>query len=400
MVVSIVFLAMNWKLGLLVLLSTILLGTTVAETVWGFWAHRRINRLAIFTLPSEMIGFYKQHIEYITEHAVDPDKRRYAIAQEGPRHFIDLDHWGAYPFEEVPRKWEDALIRYSSLYRVNSAGDTLAVQLEEGQEYQAFFRRHVLPRYYADEWTVDCDSLQVFWGDTLDCQSAFVVDHFSSYGTVPYHLLHMKHRLTRAFMAQDEQAILRLSTELGHYLSDAHVPLHTTENYNGQLTNQLGIHAFWESRIPELFADERYDYFVGPAEYIPQPGPYFWKVVLESHLLLDSVLAIEKELSQTFPQDQQYCYEERLGRTVRTQCEAYAAAYQDRMNGMVEERMRAAIHAIGSIWFTCWVDAGQPDLPVGRLKSGLLTGEAAEMQKKLEEAYQKRKIKGRPHPGN
>ena len=45
---------------------------------WGFFGHRRINRMAVFTLPPEMIVFFKRKIEYITEHAVDPDKRRYA----------------------------------------------------------------------------------------------------------------------------------------------------------------------------------------------------------------------------------------------------------------------------------------------------------------------------------
>ena len=65
---------------------------------WGFWGHRRINRMAVFTLPPEMISFYKKHIEYITEHAVDPDKRRYATKHEAYRHYIDIDHWGEYPF--------------------------------------------------------------------------------------------------------------------------------------------------------------------------------------------------------------------------------------------------------------------------------------------------------------
>jgi hypothetical protein len=44
---------------------------------------------------------------------------------------------------------------------------------------------------------------------------------------------------------------------LGHYIGDAHVPLHTTSNYNGQKTNQHGIHGLWESRIPEQLFDER-----------------------------------------------------------------------------------------------------------------------------------------------
>jgi hypothetical protein len=68
--------------------------------------------------------------------------------------------------------------------------------------------------------------------------------------------------LVDAFKARNFELILRQSAELGHYIADAHVPLHTTSNYNGQLTNQLGLHAFWESRIPELFADKNYDYLV------------------------------------------------------------------------------------------------------------------------------------------
>lgn len=384
----------------LFLLSTAFTNSYPQEEVWGFWGHRRINRLAVFTLPPEMIGFYKKHIEYITEHAVDPDKRRYATKHEGPRHFIDIDHWGTYPFAEVPRNWDEALIKYTSLHAVSGGGDTIEVQVDKGPEYQAFFRRQILPQYYEDEWIIDCDSLSQLSGRLLDCQSAFAVDHFSEYGIVPYHLLSMKYRLTNAFRASDEAAILRLSAEFGHYIGDAHVPLHTTENYNGQLTDQVGIHAFWESRIPELFADAEYDYFVGPAEYVPEPKPYFWGVVLDSHALLDSVLLIEKDLSRIFPEDQQYCYEERLGRTIRTQCKEYAAAYQQRMSGMVEDRFRAAIHSIGSVWFTCWVDAGQPNLDRLNDQPEVIVGQEEKLMKELNQAFQSGEIKGREHRNN
>ncbi|MGB1318222.1 MAG: hypothetical protein ACPG5W_08450, partial [Flavobacteriales bacterium] len=40
----------------------------------------------------------------------------------------------------------------------------------------------------------------------------------------------------------------------------------------------------------------------------------------------------------------------------------YSEEYHKRLNGMVERRMRAAIHTIGSYWYTCWVNAGQPNL--------------------------------------
>jgi hypothetical protein len=33
---------------------------------------------------------------------------------------------------------------------------------------------------------------------------------------------------------------------------------------------------------------------------------------------------------------------------------------------MVERRMRLSIYSVASIWYTCWVMAGQPDLPKPR----------------------------------
>lgn len=340
--------------------------------------------MAVFTLPPEMSGFYKKHLEFITEHAVDPDKRRYATRHEAVRHYIDIDHWDVYPFQKVPRNWVDALMQHTRMQVISNRGDTLSFGLDtlgrelefllfrdtirgqsygvNAKHYRRFFIEQILTQYYEDEWVVDCKLLQELFGKPIDCQQAFAEQHFSEYGILPYHLNKMQSDLTTAFRQKNVQRILRLSAEMGHYIGDAHVPLHTTENYNGQLTDQVGIHAFWESRLPELFADKNYDFFVGPAQYWAQPDEVFWEVVLASHVLVDSVLQIEKRLSRQFPQDQQFCYEDRLDLTVRTQCEAYARAYDQAMGSMVEDRMRASILAIGSSWFTAWVNAGQPDL--------------------------------------
>jgi hypothetical protein len=80
---------------------------------WGFFAHQRINRLAIFTLPIELVGFYKQHIQYITENAVAPDRRRYAVKYEAPRHYIDIDAYGDNALQEIPRSWTKAVELYT-----------------------------------------------------------------------------------------------------------------------------------------------------------------------------------------------------------------------------------------------------------------------------------------------
>jgi len=57
---------------------------------------------------------YKPNILFLSEHAVDPDKRRYIVADEGPRHYIDIDHYGKYPYDSLPRKWNDALARFGA----------------------------------------------------------------------------------------------------------------------------------------------------------------------------------------------------------------------------------------------------------------------------------------------
>ena len=80
---------------------------------WGFYAHKQINYYAVFLLPPEMVVLYKPHIDLLFEHAVDPDKRRYAVKEEGPRHYIDLDKYGSYPFQSLPRKWEDAVAKFT-----------------------------------------------------------------------------------------------------------------------------------------------------------------------------------------------------------------------------------------------------------------------------------------------
>ena len=130
---------------------------------------------------------YKPNAEFLKEHAIDPDKRRYALPAEAARHYIDLDHYGEYPFVTLPRKWKDAVAKFSE-------------------------------------------------------------DSLNAHGIVPWWIQTMMLRLTDAFREKNQAKILKLSAEIGHYIADAHVPLHTNSNYNGQMTDQKGIHGFWESR--------------------------------------------------------------------------------------------------------------------------------------------------------
>jgi len=96
------------KRGVLVLVG---LGLFVQPLLgWGFYGHKLINRQAVFLLPPEMMIFYKPVIDIITEHAVDPDKRRYIMKEEGPRHYMDMDHY--HPWDSIPLSYAAAVKKY------------------------------------------------------------------------------------------------------------------------------------------------------------------------------------------------------------------------------------------------------------------------------------------------
>jgi hypothetical protein len=283
------------------LITFLLLASYYNSFCWGFYAHQKINYYAVFLLPPEMMVLYKPNINFLAEHAVDPDKRRYAIKEEGPRHYIDIDHYGKYPYDSLPRKFTTA-------------------------------------------------------------QQKFTEDSLMAYGIVPWHVQVMLGRLTTAFKEKNFSKIMKNSAELGHYIADAHVPLHANSNHNGQFTNQKGIHGFWESRVPEMLAEKQWDFMIGKANYIKDPGNYIWSRVLESAKASDSVLNFERELTKKFSADKKYSFEERNGKVIRQYSSAFTIAFNNKLNGMVERRMRLSIQSIASFWYTAWVNAGQPDL--------------------------------------
>ena len=212
---------------------------------------------------------------------------------------------------------------------------------------------------------------------------------------MPWWVQVMKARLTNAFKEKDGKKILKLSAEIGHYIADAHVPLHASSNHDGQHTDQKGIHGFWESQIPELLAEKEWDFFIGKAEYIKNTQDFIWKRVLESAAAADTVLKFEKQLSQKFSPDKRYSFEQRNGFVQRQYSTAYAQAYNNFLNGMIERRMRQSIYAIASFWYTAWVDAGQPDL--NNLTTVVFSQEDSKEIEELNKVWRNTTIKGRPH---
>ncbi len=269
---------------------------------WGFFGHKLINRLAIYTLPNPLFAFYKSHLGFMEEHAVDPDKRRYAVVGEAECHFIDLDQYGTNLDSiktNLPENWKEASEKFS----------------------ESALRQH---------------------------------------GIGPWNTWFVYLKLQHAFEEKDLDRVLKYSAEIGHYIGDMHVPLHTTRNYNGQLSNQHGIHGLWESRLPELFS-AKYKLFPSKATYLSDPKLDIWEIVYQSHSLLGAVYLAEDTLTKLDPNGK-FGYENRGAAVQKVYSRSFSEKYQLAMGPMVQDRMLQAINFIGCIIYTAWVNAGQPDL--------------------------------------
>ena len=317
-----------------ILLIAVFCSISISSFCWGFYGHQKINYYAVFLLPPEMLVLYKPNIQFLTDHAVDPDMRRYAVAAEAPKHYIDIDFYGKYPYPELPRKYDDAVKKFTE-------------------------------------------------------------DSVVANGIVPWWIQIMQQRLTNAFKEKNQAKILKLSAEIGHYIADSHVPLHASSNHDGQKSNQKGIHGFWESRVPELLAEKEFDFMIGKAAYIPNIADYVWARVLESGAACDSVLNFEATLTKQFAADKKYAFEERSGKMMRQYSSGFTIAYNQMLGGMVERRMRLSIESIASFWYTAWVNAGQPDLKT--LRNATFSEEDLKEFQTLNNAWKKNPSKGREH---
>lgn len=301
---------------------------------WGAWGHKHINRAAVFALPDGMIKFYYNHIDFITEGAVVPDLRRGVLndRSEPPRHYIDIEDFGNIPIDSFPRTTREAYIKYDSTF-------------------------------------------------------------LNKTGFLPWHIQNLTDKLTQAFQKKSKSEIIFISAELGHYVADAHMPLHTASNYDGQQTNQKGVHALWESRLPDLFGDD-YNFKTEKAKFIADIPAETWRIIAQSHSLETPLLAIEKQNRDQFNKDNLY-KKDASGKNILSYnqpvfSDEYAKQFNTALNGMVEQQLRLSIQDIANYWYTAWVNAGSPD--ISSLDDDHLTKQNAKNFKTEYKAWNKGKI--------
>ncbi|MDB5231378.1 MAG: hypothetical protein JWN76_2183 [Chitinophagaceae bacterium] len=268
---------------------------------WGFLVHRTINQLAIYQLPAEIQKFFFKNQEYLVYNAPRPDTRRNSDKTEAPRHFIDAERYGDSALWKMSYAWAGAVKKYSA-------------------------------------------------------------DSLYKYGYVPYVIMDVEASLTRALKNKNKDSILFYAADLGHYIGDANVPLHTTENYDGQLSNQKGLHSLWESMIPELEINNYMLYTDHKATYLKKPEAAIWSAVRVANALLPQMLAKEKEVSRNFTEDTKFRIQMRNGRESKSYSTAFARAYAESLKNTINQQLLNSTNLIADFWYTAWINAGKPDL--------------------------------------
>jgi hypothetical protein len=273
-----------------VLLASVLLGAPRPAEAWGFEVHRFIVDRAIGLLPEEIRPFFEKFRGAIVEHAIDPDLWRTAgWEEEPPRHFTDLDAYGPHPFKELPRELDEAVARY-------------------GRE--------------------------------------FVLKN----GTLPWRTAEIHGKLVEAFTQKSPYArenIKFYSSVLAHYVADAHVPLHGTLNYDGQLTEQWGIHSRFETELFERYKD-RLKLEPGPLVRIDRtPRDFVFDTLTDGFALVQPLLQADRAAV--------------AGREVYD--DEYFALLLGKVQPMLERRLSESIAHVASLIADAWEDAGRPALP-------------------------------------
>lgn len=223
-------------------LSLFVLLTPRSADAWGFEAHKFIAEHVIAVLPPELRAFFESKRVMFVEHSIDPDLwRNVGFADEPPRHFLDLDAYGAYPFDALPRDYDEAVRKFGEeKVRLNGQLPWRTAEIYD-RLFKAFQQ---MKKGDAPGWTYD--------------------------------------------------NVIFFSSVLSHYVGDGHVPFHAVINFDGQLTRQQGVHARFES---DLFTRSRDRLTIRPPAHaaITAPRDAMFDVLLTSTTLAEGILEADRK---------------------------------------------------------------------------------------------------------
>jgi hypothetical protein len=250
---------------------------------WGFTGHRLVGRKAIRTLPEPLRRVFEGNAAYLSEQAITPDLTR--SGPSDPDHFLDMDAFGAYPFEAISRVESENIARLGK--------------------------------------------------------------DITAKGRLPWKIDEVYRALVQAYRDRDTPRVLAQAATLCHLIADAHVPLHATDNYDGQLTGQRGIHSRFEAFLFERYRDQ-WTIAPKPISPIRNPRDFIFDVVLQGTQLAPPIL--KADLDAIGSRDE---YDD-----------AYYAAFFKANRAVVERRLNESIAASAAMIAGAWEAAGKPAVPV------------------------------------
>ncbi len=251
---------------------------------WGYTGHYKISYESSLSFPPEMAEFMQWN-SVLAAHASDADERKNIDPDEGPRHYIDIDNYPEFiAGGRIPQAFDSVVAKYG------------------------------LP---------------------------FVIDQ----GVLPWATLTTYDSLVACFRRYDFEKAVLFAADLGHYVADGHMPLHITRNYNGQYTNQYGIHSRFESSMINSFIGQ-ITYSGDGVSEVPDVLDYIFDYLYESYPYVDSILAADT-----------YAQGVSGGSTGSS---AYKNALWEKSKNFTILLFSRASHAMAELIYSAWAEAGRP----------------------------------------
>ncbi len=251
---------------------------------WGSKGHRKISQNMASCLPAQMWFLKPTWTNYITTHASDADYRKDQDPDESARHYIDIDNYPLF--------------------------------LQTGRIPQTF------------------DSIVQQFGNS------FVIDQ----GILPWATLITYDSLKNCFQRRDWNRSAYFAADLGHYVGDGHMPLHITNNYNGGMTGQTGIHSRYETSMIGRY-ETQIVYPADTARFIENVGGFIFNYLYHDYKYVDSILIADTYATAI---------------AGNTSSDAYYQALWQKSGDFTILLMRNGSSALADLIYTAWVEAGSP----------------------------------------
>jgi hypothetical protein len=250
---------------------------------WGYQGHYKISSSITCFFPKEMSQF-KIWSQLLSQHSADADERKKTDRSEGRKHFIDVDN------------------------------------------YSDFVKNHKIIENY--------DSAVIVYGN----------EFINKNGTLPWVTDSTYHSLVHYMKVKEWKQAILTASDLGHYVGDGFMPLHITNNYNGGLTNQKGIHARYESDMIEKYLNEiKYDSSeISPVKDVRS---YIFNYLYHNYMYKDSVLMADKAAFEQANNSYSDSYYQYLWK--------YTKDYTIQL-------FKNASKTTAELIYTAWIEAGKP----------------------------------------